>query len=403
MLAQPDTWHAGVSTCQVSNAIKSIVRALNIIPPMLSPIYRLPVQTSNQPDTTCRHCAWHWCYQIIHGSPWKTSAVVSTINENNDSLSEGAAPSVANFQQHQASNLYCRHDAQSVSTTNAECTIDERWTDSSSSSHRWNCSNSCTKSAPEALPVLLTPPCSGKPSCSKPSKNLYVKGVFWSPMTNKVYKTVNYYSTCAWNGSSQNFKRKVQFFLTNGTLEFVTIDIPVLLLRTVSGNQYKIVMICGLLKFILATLTGRTSSSHIASVFLGSWVVPYCKPTKVLAVIGAQFRRRLFAMVRSILGVKHQEKTAYHTLTNAPVEWDNILVVTQLQNYVIDNQKNWDTFVQPLPFANSAQTPNYTNTTFISFVLSQHPPGSTTVSQPSVIASDSYDYTDPRWLRLSLQ
>lgn len=43
------------------------------------------------------------------------------------------------------------------------------------------------------------------------------------------------------------------------------------------------------------------------------------------------------------------------------------------------------------------------NTTPFRVVLSQHPPGQTTVPQPSAASRDSYVDTDPRWLSLNLQ
>lgn len=62
----------------------------------------------------------------------------------------------------------------------------------------------------------------------------------------------------------------------------------------------------------------------------------------------------LFVKLQAILGMKHLTTAAFHPQTSGKIEPYNRITITQLQHYVPKNEKDWDTYVQPLMYAHNA-------------------------------------------------
>lgn len=136
-----------------------------------------------------------------------------------------------------------------------------------------------------------------------------------------------------------------------GLLEFIAIEVLRPLPRTTSGNQYAIVITDRYSKVTRAIPTSKTASTHAANIFFEHWVIPYGIPKYLLTDNGPQFTSKFFAMICSLLGVKHLTTTAYHPQTKGQVEHYNKTIVTRLRHYVAEHQRDWDTLVQPLTYA----------------------------------------------------
>lgn len=102
------------------------------------------------------------------------------------------------------------------------------------------------------------------------------------------------------------------------------------------------------------------------------------------------------------MGLMHLKTAAYHPETNLQVKYYNCTIVSQLQHFILKNQKEWNIYVQPSTYAYNAQVHKSKSTTPFSLVLLQHLPGSTTDSKTSAFKSDNYVDNDQRWLKLNL-
>lgn len=86
--------------------------------------------------------------------------------------------------------------------------------------------------------------------------------------------------------------------------------------------------------------TDKKSSLHIANVFFNSWVIFYGIATYIQTVNRVQFKSKLFATLRTMLGLKHLTKIAYHPRTNWWTEEYDRTVVTGLRHVVAQNRED---------------------------------------------------------------
>lgn len=98
------------------------------------------------------------------------------------------------------------------------------------------------------------------------------------------------------------------------------------------------------------------------------------------------------------LGLKKLMTTTVFPQTKGHVARDNKTLVTQLRVYIVDNQRNRDTFVQPLIYAYNYQIHHSTKTTS-SLTSSRYPPESITVFSQSIQRDEAESATSPKYLR----
>lgn len=70
----------------------------------------------------------------------------------------------------------------------------------------------------------------------------------------------------------------LQLFHVSGLLEFVAMHILGLLLKTVSGNQFVMVMTDRYKNWTKVVPSSRMTDSNIASLFLENWIISYRIP-----------------------------------------------------------------------------------------------------------------------------
>lgn len=117
------TSNIGVSASSNSNSMQSIMGTLNIKLPMTHSVYRRPVQTPIPMRTTYQS---QWSAQISLTLPMcalEPLIVGSPSRLEQRPSREGAAPTIGEFLQHQATNRYCRQATQSRGTANCEYII----------------------------------------------------------------------------------------------------------------------------------------------------------------------------------------------------------------------------------------------------------------------------------------
>lgn len=93
-------------------------------------------------------------------------------------------------------------------------------------------------------------------------------------------------------------------------------------------------------------LTEETST-HAASVFVHRLVITYGALTHQLTDSGPQLVSMLSGSFWRCLLVRHLTMADHHPEANGQMQGFNERIVAPLRNYVVENQTNWDQFVQP--------------------------------------------------------
>lgn len=84
----------------------------------------------------------------------------------------------------------------------------------------------------------------------------------------------------------------------------------------------------------------KTITTHVANVFVYSWIVPYGIPTKVLTNNSVQFTGKLFSTLFTTNDAKHLMTTAYHLQIIGQVEKYIRILAIILQHYVAGNHRD---------------------------------------------------------------
>lgn len=167
------------------------------------------------------------------------------------------------------------------------------------------------------------------------------------------------------------------------THSLIAIGLPLPLLKRMIGSQYIVLMSKGFSKFTLTIQTSLTAEASVATIFRKHCFGNICIPTKDLAQNGLQFMSTFFAAICSLFSVKEIMITEYHTLTNLQVERFNQNIVSRLQNYMAEHQKNWDTFMLHLTSLYIVKICRAGNHPPFSLLFSRKPPKLATICPPS--------------------
>lgn len=177
-----------------------------------------------------------WHHRMNYSTPLKILTGVNQSCWGNDSLTESAAPTIADFLQHQTADSYYRQAAQSVGITDIECTVDKgglivRVTPIDGAVQIFVQQALWERSLYHARhPVVWDH------ICERQMHDSMQREFLWLYMTNDMCTTVSIRSTSTRNGTLPKLTRVLLLFLASGSLEFVAIDIPRSLLPKVSWS-----------------------------------------------------------------------------------------------------------------------------------------------------------------------
>lgn len=99
--------------------------------------------------------------------------------------------------------------------------------------------------------------------------------ILLATLANEVYTTARDCCECARNKPSKKWRRPQQLFPTSGPLQLVATDILVPLPKTLIGHQLVLRNKYRYEKLTRSLPTSKTTVSHIASLSLDIWVIPY--------------------------------------------------------------------------------------------------------------------------------
>lgn len=188
------------------------------------------------------------------------------------------------------------------------------------------------------------------------------------------YLIVEQCSSCARNCDRYCYRRLVQLFLSSGPLNFVAINLLGPLPKLSNGHQYVMIATSRYSKLTRVIPASWALSLHNVNILFDRCIVPYGKPTYIIADNSLQFVNKFFPTMCALLRVRHLTTTAYHPLSNGQAKMFSTTIVARLQHYVAEQRKDWVAFVQPLYYAYKTQVQRTPTMTPHSLLLSRHLP-----------------------------
>lgn len=166
--------------------------------------------------------------------------------------------------------------------------------------------------------------------------------------------------------------------------------------KTTKANEYILFITDQLFKLTQAIPAFRTIAVLITNFFFDHWFIPHGVPAYILTDDDNQFVSKCFVMMCAYPGVKHLATTAYHTQTKGRAERLNETIIVCLQLYEAKSQMDWDTFLQPTPYAYRKKIYQSTTQALFRLVLSRPLPEYVLLQSNAAILSDTFGKTSPQ-------
>lgn len=114
------------------------------------------------------------------------------------------------------------------------------------------------------------------------------------------------------------------------------------LTRINNFDTFLIVFTDRYLKHTRANPSSKKTVTHIATLFLNIWIVPYGLLDFLLAVRGPQLLYTSFATFCWFPGLRHAKATAYYLETNRQFERYHKMIFPRFRHYIAEHQYSWD-------------------------------------------------------------
>eukprot|EP00742_Colponemidia_sp_Colp-10_P010829 GILJ01011943.1.p1 GENE.GILJ01011943.1~~GILJ01011943.1.p1 ORF type:complete len:1522 (-),score=171.97 GILJ01011943.1:111-4676(-) len=175
---------------------------------------------------------------------------------------------------------------------------------------------------------------------------------FWFGMYRDVKAWVESCVDCA---TKKSPRRKtpglMQPISVSEPFEIVAIDVLGPLPRTKSGKRYVVVCTDHFTKWPEAFAVRTADAPTIAQLLVDEWISRYGAMQKLLSDRGSIFLSKLVMGLCSTLGIHKINTTAYHPQTDGTTERFNKTLIDMLSMFCSSNQKDWDTYLQPVLLA----------------------------------------------------
>lgn len=135
---------------------------------------------------------------------------------------------------------------------------------------------------------------------------------YWPYISANVDHIVRTRLIYARNHPKYRHRRKLPRLPASEPLVYVTMDIAGPFPKTSECKQYIIGMTEQYSKFTRAIPTVEKTAPHIANIYFDYWIISNGIPAYALSNDVNKFFRKLFALMRGLLGDKNLATTAYH-------------------------------------------------------------------------------------------
>ncbi|KAK3106184.1 hypothetical protein FSP39_014461 [Pinctada imbricata] len=220
--------------------------------------------------------------------------------------------------------------------------------------------------------------------------------LFWPSMCKDITNWIRACEQCSQRKSPQNqTKAKISHMpIASHPFERVSTDIlgPLSIYDT-SKNQYVLVFICYLTKYVELIPLRDIKASTVATAFVNNVVCRHGTPMFLHSDRGSNFLSHIITETCKLLEVHKTQTTSYRPQCNGQRERMMSTIKNMLSKYT-DDISNWDRFIPLIQFAyNTSPSIDTTDYTPFFLVHGRHPKSPIDVSLPSlVIHQTARDY-----------
>jgi transposase InsO family protein len=217
----------------------------------------------------------------------------------------------------------------------------------------------CKMCVPEELKDQVLRENHDSPTAGHLGVNKAIKRVadryFWPGWRKQVREYVRNCESCQKAKPEQKLPRgKMHFREPQGPWHVVTTDIIGPLPRSKKGNKYILVMQDNFTKWVELAAMKSATAQAVVQPFTDMILLRYGAPEKVITDNGTQYTSKIFNKLTETWGVKHQCTAPYSPQGN-PTERANKVVKTMISQFVNNDHRNWDVYLNEFRFAlNSA-------------------------------------------------
>lgn len=169
-------------------------------------------------------------------------------------------------------------------------------------------------------------------------------------MASYVYTYVKKSVDCQRQSSHPTYQKLLRLYRPERTLDFIEMDTLGPLPRSKTGNRFIVAITDRNEKPTTATSLKNTVT-HVASIQLDAWSMPYGTSKRTLTDNRPQFVRKLFKTERVALGMQVAVTATYRLRTNGQTKRHNKTIINRLGLYASKHLNDWDEQVQDLTYA----------------------------------------------------
>lgn len=173
----------------------------------------------------------------------------------------------------------------------------------------------------------------------------------WRNMTSDVRAYVRNCELCKKNKPGKAFKEPLILTPTpEKAFDRIQIDTIGPLVRTVSGNEYAVTIMCELSKYLVAVPVHDKSAKTVAKAIVDHCILIYGPIKEILTDQGTEYKNQVFAEICHLLNIQHFTSTAYHHQTLGMVERNHRTFNEYLRSYLSPDKTDWDEFLKYFAF-----------------------------------------------------
>lgn len=164
----------------------------------------------------------------------------------------------------------------------------------------------------------------------------------WLRITTDIHATVHDSQQCGKRGPWRKNQRHLTLLLPGSPVEFIAVDILGSFFQRRNENEYENgFIIAGWISILSQAIrTAKTSTSYVAKILFGNWLIPYGIVLFLRTDNGQKLVFKMFGKVCLDLMIRYLTTTAHQPQKNGRVKRYNGPFIIRLNHHISDHQKN---------------------------------------------------------------
>ena len=178
------------------------------------------------------------------------------------------------------------------------------------------------------------------------------KRFIWPKMTKDIKQYVRKCLICAKRKSHGGSKAPLQPIPPPQRLwQTIAMDIVGPITTSVNGNNYVLVIVEYLTRYVFAVAIPDQTAETVAKAFINTIILEHGVPEVLITDQGTNFRSKLMETLCKQLGIKQIQTTAYHPQTDGSAESHNKTLMDIIACYVEKEPLKWDEYLKFATFS----------------------------------------------------